>query len=79
MNRLRDIAPNKWSWAIIGLVVVMLLLLIGVMSFIAQRNKTAAGPRLLNEPTKAREARPFTAKPDPRFAPLPLEPEKHGK
>jgi len=29
--------------------------------------------------TKAREARPFTAEPDPRFAPLPLEREKHGK
>jgi hypothetical protein len=37
------------------------------------------GPKLLNEPTKAREVRPFTTEPDPRFAPLPLEREKHEK
>ena len=37
------------------------------------------GPKLLNQPTKAREVRPFSTKPDPRFAPLPLEREKHGK
>jgi hypothetical protein len=37
------------------------------------------GPKLLNQQTKAREARPFTTKPDPRFAPLPFEPEKHGR
>jgi len=37
------------------------------------------GPKLLNEPTKAREVRPFTTAPDPRFAPLPLEREKHEK
>ena len=37
------------------------------------------GPKLLNEPTKAREVHPFTTAPDPRFAPLPLEREKHEK
>jgi hypothetical protein len=37
------------------------------------------GPKLLNEPTAAREVRPFTTAPDPRFAPLPLEREKHEK
>ena len=37
------------------------------------------GPKLLNQQTKAREARPFTTKPDPRFDPLPFVPEKHGR
>jgi|GEM_PF-3735374 len=41
--------------------------------------RSTQGPRPLNQPTKAREARPFSTEPDPRFAPLPLEPEKHGK
>jgi hypothetical protein len=36
------------------------------------------GPKLLNEPTNAHEVHPFTTAPDPRFAPLPLEREKHG-
>jgi hypothetical protein len=37
------------------------------------------GPKLLNESTKAREVRPFSTAPDPRFDPLPHEKEKHGK
>jgi hypothetical protein len=47
-------------------------------AFISIR-RAPRGPKLLNEPTKAREARPFTTKPDPRFDPLPFEREKHGK
>jgi hypothetical protein len=37
------------------------------------------GPSLLNEQTKAREVRPFSTKPDERFAPLKIEREKHDK
>jgi hypothetical protein len=32
---------------------------------------------VLNEPTKAREIRPFTTSFDPRFDPLPIEDEGH--
>jgi hypothetical protein len=34
-------------------------------------------PDVLNVSTQAREARPLTTSPDPRFDPLPLEREKH--
>lgn len=58
------------------LIVCILIVLIGGI-FLRQR--TPRGPKLLNQPTKAREVRPFSTQPDPRFAPLPLEKEKHGK
>jgi hypothetical protein len=34
-------------------------------------------PRVLNEPTPARQVIPLSTNPDPRFAPLPIEREKH--
>jgi hypothetical protein len=55
---------------------LLIVLAGGAFAFLRQQPR---GPKLLNEPTKAREARPFTTKPDPRFDPLPLEREKHGK
>jgi len=48
-------------------------------TFFAICQRPPEGPRLLNEPTQAREVRPFSSEPDPRFDPLPIEPEKHGK
>jgi len=59
------------------ILVVLFITLIGGAFILFPR--PARGPKLLNEPTKAREARPFTTNPDPRFDPLPLEREKHGK
>ena len=53
------------------------LLIAGAIVFSLMRKPR--GPELLNLPTKAREARPLTAEPDPRFDPLPFEQEKHGK
>ena len=41
------------------------------------RQRPPRGPRLLNESTKAREVRPLDKTPDERFAPLPIEREKH--
>jgi hypothetical protein len=66
---------RRWALVIVGLAIA-----VGVVAyaFVALR-KPVRGPELLNEPTKAREVRPFTTDPDPRFAPLPLEGEKHGK
>lgn len=56
---------------------VLLILIAGIMILVLRQQPS--GPKLLNEPTKAREVRPFTTTPDPRFDPLPFEPEKHGK
>ena len=61
-----------------------LLLCVGVLVFSAVallvlRQRTPRGPQLLNEPTKAREAREFGKESDPIVDPLPIEPEKHGK
>jgi hypothetical protein len=35
--------------------------------------------KVLNQPTEARKVKPLSDRPDPRFAPLPIEREKHGK
>ena len=59
-------------------IVCFLIVLIGGTSIFFLL-RPPRGPKLLNQPTKAREVRPFSTKPDPRFAPLPLEKEKHGK
>jgi hypothetical protein len=58
------------------LVGLFIVLIAGAVIFF---RRPPRGPKLLNQQTKAREARPFTTKPDPRFDPLPFEPEKHGK
>jgi hypothetical protein len=65
---------QRWRyWIVVGLIA----LVIGGVFAVFRR--APRGPALLNQPTKAREERPFTTEPDPRFAPLPFEPEKHGK
>lgn len=60
------------------LAVICILILFAGGAVVVLR-KTPRGPKLLNQPTKAREVRPLTTTPDPRFDPLPLEREKHGK
>ena len=65
-NRLRYLILVGLSIALIG----------GALFFF---RRSPSGPKLLNEPTKAREARPLTTQPDSRFDPLPFEREKHGK
>jgi hypothetical protein len=61
--------------SVVGILVILIAL---GMSIVGCR-RSIENPKLLNESTKAREVRPLTAEPDPRFAPLPLEREKHGK
>jgi hypothetical protein len=60
---------------------VILVLLIAVVAgtsiYLTKGRKH--GPRLLNEQTEAREARPFSTEPDRRFAPLKIERERHDK
>jgi hypothetical protein len=59
------------------IVILIFIVVGGALAY--TRYRRPHGPKLLNENTAAREVRPFTTKPDPRFAPLPLEREKHGK
>jgi hypothetical protein len=49
----------------------------GAAIAISRRGRGPSHPKILNQVTQAREARPFTTTPDPRFAPLPIEREKH--
>lgn len=75
MNMLdRTGRPHRmWLWVLVAAVAL------AAATFFVWRQRAPSGPRLLNELTKAREVRPFSEKPDERFAPLPIEPEKHGK
>jgi hypothetical protein len=59
------------------IVLIFIVLLIGEFTF--ARMTRPHGPKLLNRSTAAREVRPLTTKPDPRFAPLPIEREKHAR
>ena len=60
---------------------IILLVLAGAGAVYAMTMKREGGrhPKLLNQPTEAWIVKPFTARPDKRFAPLPIEREKHGK
>jgi hypothetical protein len=60
-------------------VVLVLLIAVVVGASVYLTNGRKHGPRLLNEQTEAREARPFSTEPDKRFAPLKIEREKHDK
>ena len=62
-------------------VAIILLVLVGAGAVYAMTMKRDRGqtPKLLNQATEARVIKPFTTKPDKRFAPLPIEREKHGK
>jgi hypothetical protein len=59
------------------IVLIFIVLIIGEFTFV--RLTRPHGPKLLNRATTAREVRPLTTKPDSRFAPLPIEPEKHER
>jgi hypothetical protein len=75
MNQLRRTNHRLRFWLGLSVLVIML----AAATFFAISQRPPEGPRLLNEPTQAREVRPFSSEPDPRFDPLPIEPEKHGK
>lgn len=65
-------------WQLIAIAIV-LLALIGSGSVYALHMKRGSTPKLANRPTAAREVKPLSEKRDDRFAPLPIEREKHTK
>lgn len=69
--------PSRWTW----IALVLLVLLIGgaVVYATGMRGTRGASPKVVNKPTAAREVRPLSEQPDKRFAPLPIEREKHEK
>lgn len=67
---------NRW----IALIALLALLVGGAIVYAAgMRSSRGGSPKLVNRPTAARQVRPLSEKPDKRFAPLPIEREKHEK
>jgi len=75
MNDLKRKNKRRHFWMLFGVGVVVLV----AAAYAATLPHARSGPKLLNQTTRAREVRPFSRVPDPRFAPLPIKPEKHGK
>jgi hypothetical protein len=69
---------RRSRWLLPVFLLVGLLISAVVYAGVVRRDRGQA-PKLLNLPTEARQVRPFTEKPDKRFAPLPIEREKHEK
>jgi hypothetical protein len=81
MNDKRTRRPRRErNWRSLA-IIIALLVFIGAAAVYAVTVKRGreAHPKLLNQPTEARVVKPFTTKPDKRFAPLPIEREKHSK
>ena len=49
----------------------------GIGIAVSRQHGGRSHEKVLNQPTRGREVRPLSTKPDARFAPLPLEREKH--
>jgi hypothetical protein len=67
---------KHWRLALVA-VAVLAVAGAGVGIAIGRQHGGRAHAKLLNEPTRAREVRPLSTQPDDRFAPLPLERERH--
>ena len=64
----------------LSLLLVFVLLVGGAIVYAGGMKGNRGGtPKLVNKATAAREVRPLSEKPDKRFAPLPIEREKHEK
>jgi hypothetical protein len=62
-------------------ILVLFVLFVGAAIVYAAEMRTNRGstPKVVNRPTEARQVRPLSEKPDKRFAPLPIEREKHDQ
>ena len=62
-----------------ALLVALLVAAVVAVAVIVRGQRGPRGPRVLNEPTRARQVRPLVPGPDSIVAPLPIEREKHGR
>jgi len=68
--------PNRFRWVTL---LFVLVLFAGAAIVYATTVRNRGTPKLVNRPTAARQVRPLSEKADKRFAPLPIEEEKHSK
>ena len=81
-NENASVSRNGRRRRVRTLIVVVIIVIVGGTAggiAIARRSNAPSHPKVLNEPTKAREVRPFSPKKDARFDPLPLERERHER
>ena len=70
----------RLSWKTVILVTLAILFLGSAVVYAVQmKRSTGRTPKLVNRATAAREVKPLTTKADKRFAPLPIEREKHSQ
>jgi len=70
---------THWRLVLLAAFILLGAVAAGVAIIVTRRSEGPSHPPVLNEPTSARQARPFTAKRDPRFDPYPLTRERHEK
>lgn len=73
----RLLLATYWRRGLLVAVAILALVAASVAIALAREDRGPSHADLLNEPTKAREARPFTTQRDKRFDPYPLEREGH--
>lgn len=61
----------------IALLILLLFVVGAVVYAVGMKTGRGSTPKIVNRPTETRQIRPLSDKPDKRFAPLPIEPEKH--
>jgi hypothetical protein len=70
---------GNWRLGLLAGLVLVAAVAAAVAIIVTRGGEGPSHPSVLNEPTKARQARPFTAQRDPRFDPYPLVRERHDK
>jgi hypothetical protein len=75
MNDRNGRRPGRRAWLAAALLIVVVV----VVALLVRRQRGPRGPRVLNQPTAARQVRPLVPGPDSIVDPLPLEREKHEK
>jgi hypothetical protein len=79
MSKKDSSSGREWRSRWLPLLLVFVLLIGGAIVYASGMKSRGGTPKPVNEPTAAREVRPLSEKPDKRFAPLPIEREKHQK
>lgn len=79
MTRTENKRRRGGKFAIVALALILLLVGGAVVYAMGMKPGRGSTPKIVNRPTEARQVRPLSEKPDKRFAPLPVEPERHDQ